>query len=62
MTLNNGFEVSTVVSAHKLRRQKEELKKEIKEIREKIAQYDIEMSMIQSITNTEYVAKPGEII
>ncbi|CAF4043678.1 unnamed protein product, partial [Rotaria sp. Silwood2] len=54
MTLN-GFGNGTVVDSHIpidcIRRRKEQLKKEIQELREKIAQCEIEMSMIQSNSN-----------
>ncbi|CAF0837786.1 unnamed protein product [Adineta ricciae] len=56
MTLN-GFGNGTVVDSHipmdVIRRRKEQLKKEIQEIREKIAQCEIEMSMIQSHSNDD---------
>jgi len=56
MTLN-GFGNGTVVESHipvdVIRRRKDQLKKEIQEIREKIAQCEIEMSMIQSHSNDD---------
>ncbi|CAF3565599.1 unnamed protein product [Rotaria sp. Silwood1] len=56
MTLN-GFGNGTVVDSHIpmdcVRRRKEQLKKEIQEIREKIAQCEIEMTMIQSNSNDD---------
>jgi hypothetical protein len=54
MTLEDAFGASTIVSSDKLHRRKEQLKKEIQEIREKIVQYELEMSMIQS-NQIEYV-------
>ncbi|CAF1182831.1 unnamed protein product [Adineta steineri] len=57
MTLNgsgNGAILSTHVPVNLIRRRKELLKKEIQEIREKIAQYEFEISMIQSHNNNEY--------
>ncbi|CAF4622546.1 unnamed protein product [Rotaria sp. Silwood1] len=59
MTLN-GFGNGTVVDSHIpmdcIRRRKEQLKKEIQEIREKIAQCEIEMTMIQSNSNDEHLS------
>ncbi|CAF3684350.1 unnamed protein product [Rotaria sordida] len=56
MTLN-GFGNGTVVDSHIpmdfIRRRKEQLKKEIQDIREKIAQCEVEMSMIQSTSNDD---------
>ncbi|CAF0837043.1 unnamed protein product [Rotaria sp. Silwood1] len=57
MTLN-GFENETVVGSNipvdVIRRRKEQLKREIQEIREKIAQCEVEMSIIQSHNNTSH--------
>ncbi|CAF3809521.1 unnamed protein product [Rotaria sordida] len=54
MRIRNETIVDSHISVDLIHRRKEQLKREIQEIREKIAQCEVEMSIIQSHNTTNH--------